>query len=193
MCMNKCICTDESQPKDEEYRMNDEVSLERKPMDCWWEPISHTAEDRERHLHRESLDGEAGELMVPSYKYRFELMTYNESIYEAHKGECSEYSQVHEAMPCAKIKRHKVSNMASRDKSRDEMLIWDTGSTCNVHMDGMRKKESKIRSCDEVFTGFAKGIHTECKTKASVTYNGMKIPTSGVSVKIEVQKIFVLE
>ena len=26
--------------------MNDEVPLERKPMDCWWEPISHTAEDR---------------------------------------------------------------------------------------------------------------------------------------------------
>jgi hypothetical protein len=45
-------------------------------------------------------------------------------------------------------------------------------------MDGMRNKESKIRSCDEVFTGFAEGIHTECKTKASVTYNGIQIPTS---------------
>ena len=60
MCMNKCICTDESQPTDEEYQMNDEVPLERKPMDCWWEPIAHTAEDRTRHLRRESLDGEAG-------------------------------------------------------------------------------------------------------------------------------------
>ena len=45
-------------------------------------------------------------------------------------------------------------------------------------MDGMRNKESKIRPCDEVFTGFAEGIHTECKTKAVVEYNGMKIPTS---------------
>ena len=44
-------------------------------MGCWWEPISHTAEDRTRHLHRESLDGEAGELMVPSYKYRFEVIS----------------------------------------------------------------------------------------------------------------------
>ena len=34
MCMNKCICTDESQPKDEGYQMNDEVPIERKPMDC---------------------------------------------------------------------------------------------------------------------------------------------------------------
>jgi hypothetical protein len=51
MCMNKCVCTDESQPTDEEYQMNDEVPLERKPMDCWWEPIAHTAEDRTRHLH----------------------------------------------------------------------------------------------------------------------------------------------
>ena len=137
MCMNKCICTDESQPTDEGYRMNDEVPLGRKPMDCWWEPISHTAEDRTRHLHRESLDGEADELMVPSYKYRFGLIAYNEAIYEAHKGECSEYSQVHEAMPCAKIHRHRESNMSRKDKSRNIMLIWDTGSTCNVHMDGM--------------------------------------------------------
>ena len=65
--------------------MNDEVPLERKPMDCWWEPIAHTAEDRTRHLHRESLDGEAGELMVPSYKYRKELIAYNESIYVAER------------------------------------------------------------------------------------------------------------
>ena len=140
--------------------------------------FSHSRGQNKASPQRESLDGEAGELMVPSYKYRFELIAYNESIYEAHKGKCSKYSQVHEAMPCAKIHRHIKSNMAGKEKSRDRMLIWDTGSTCNVHMDGMRNKESKIRSCDEVFTGFAKGIHTECKTKASVTYNGMKIPTS---------------
>ena len=114
--------------------------------------------------------------MVPSYKYRKELIAYNESIYEAHKGECSQYSQVHEAIPCARV-YHEL-NMTGRETSRDRMLIWDTGSTCNVHLDGMRSKESKIKSCDEVFTGFAEGIHIECKTKASVTYNGMKIPTS---------------
>ena len=176
LCMNKCICTEESQPADN--KEDDEVSLECRRMDCWWEPISHTAEDRKRHLHRESLDGEAGELMVPSYKYRKQLIDYNESIYEAHKGECSRYSQVHEAMPCDRV--HQEVKMAGKDErsSRDRMLIWDTGSTCNVHMDGMRNKESKIRSCDEVFTGFAEGIHTECKTKAAVEYNGMRIPTS---------------
>ena len=70
-------------------------------MDCWREPIAHIAEDR--HLRRESLDDEAGELMVPAYKFRKELIAYNESIYEAHKGECSQYSQVHEAMPCARV------------------------------------------------------------------------------------------
>ena len=41
----------------------------------------------------------------------------------------------------------------------------------------MRRKESKIRSCGEVFTGFAKGIHTKCKKKAAVEYNGMRTPT----------------
>ena len=102
LCMNKCICTEESQPT-EDYKEDEEVPLECQRMDCWWEPISHTAEDRKRHLHKESLDGEARELMVPSYKYRRQLIAYNESIYEAHKGECSEYSQVHEAMPCDRV------------------------------------------------------------------------------------------
>ena len=100
------------------------------------------------HLHRESLDGEAGELLVPSYKYRKESIAHSESIYEAHTGECSEYSQVHEAMPCARV--HRELNMTGRETSRDKMLIWDTGFTCNVHMDGMRDKESKTRSCNEV-------------------------------------------
>ena len=40
MCMNKCICTDESQPTDFNYKRNDEVPLSKKPLDCWWEPIS---------------------------------------------------------------------------------------------------------------------------------------------------------
>ena len=160
MCMNKCICTDESQPEDLNYRMNDEVPLHKRPMDCWWEPVVHSAEDRKRHLHRESLDGEAGELLVPQYKYLWNK---------------SEYSQVHEAMPCAK--EHQQVKMAN-NQSRGHLLIWDTGSTCNVHIDAMRRKESKIRSCNETFTGFAKGVHTECKKKAAVEYNGMRIPTS---------------
>ena len=63
------------------------VPTSTKPVDCWWEPIAHTTEGRTRHLHRKSLDGEAGELMVPSYNYRKELIAYNESMYEAHKGE----------------------------------------------------------------------------------------------------------
>ena len=116
MCMNKCICTGESQPIVEGCQMNDnmndKVPLERKPMDRWWEPIAHTTEDRTRHLHRESLEGEACELIVPSYKYRKELIAYNQSIYEAHKGECSRYSQVHEAMPCARV--HQELKMAGR-------------------------------------------------------------------------------
>ena len=78
-------------------------------------------------------------------------------------------------MPCAK--EHKQVKMAN-NQSNEHLLIWDTGSTCNVHIDAMRKKESKIRSCNETFTGFAKGIHTECKKKAAVEYNGMRIPTS---------------
>ena len=59
--------------------------------------------------------------MLPSYKYRKELIAYNESIYEAHKGECSEYLQVHEAMPCAGV--HRELNMAGRETSREKMLI----------------------------------------------------------------------
>ena len=78
-------------------------------------------------------------------------------------------------MPCAK--EHRQVKMADKQSS-DNVLIWDTGSTCNVHMDAMRRKESKIRSCNETFTGFAKGIHTECRKKATVEYNGMRIPTS---------------
>ena len=34
VCMNKCICTDESQPTDFNYKMNDEVPLHKKLMDC---------------------------------------------------------------------------------------------------------------------------------------------------------------
>ena len=70
MCMNTCVCTDESHPTDFNYKMNDEVPFHKKPMECWWEPIPHSAEDRKRHLRRESLDGEAGELLIPQYKYK---------------------------------------------------------------------------------------------------------------------------
>ena len=35
MCTNKCICTNEPQPKDLNYKMNDEVPLHMRPMDCW--------------------------------------------------------------------------------------------------------------------------------------------------------------
>ena len=147
MCMNKCICTEESQPTDVNYKMNDEVPLHKTPTDCWWEPIAHTAENRTRHLHRESLDGEADELMAPKTKYRKQPID-----------DQSEYPQVHGAMRCARARRQvKMANT----QSRDNVLICDTGSTCNVHMDAMRRKESKIRSCDEVFTGLAKGIHTK--------------------------------
>ena len=45
-------------------------------------------------------------------------------------------------------------------------------------MDATKDKESKPRSCNEIFTGFAKGIHTECKKKATMEYKFMKIPTS---------------
>ena len=45
MCTNKCICTEESQPTDFNYKMNDEVPLHKTPMNCWWGPIAHSAED----------------------------------------------------------------------------------------------------------------------------------------------------
>lgn len=34
VCMNKCVCTEESQPTDFDYKMNDEVPLHKEPMDC---------------------------------------------------------------------------------------------------------------------------------------------------------------
>ena len=60
--------------------------------------------------------------------------------------------------------------------SREGQLVWDTGSTCYVHTNSTQCKESDVRSCDEVFTGFVEGI----VTVPGIRYCGQKYCGKGI-------------
>ena len=118
----------------------------------WWEPVKETPEDREKHLHDTSVQGESGILLRPDYKHRSQ----------------TEGRGAHECFPL----QHKSNT------SRNEQLIWDTGSTCFVHRDDMQGKETNIRECDETFCGFGEGGEQDCTVKATLCYDTLTVPTS---------------